>query len=178
MLRSLVGSEMCIRDRYLTMPTFDISSEYNQQEVVNAVDQAHREISNRYDFRDTGTFISYSENTITLKSSTSERMAAAEQVLKEKFAKRNVSVKFLGEFKDETTPSEVKRFFNLKSGIDQDSSKKIIALIRENNKKIQCSYQNQQIRVTGKKRDDLQEVIQLVKESKIEIPLNYGNFRD
>ena len=160
------------------MPTFDISSEYNQQEVVNAVDQAHREISNRYDFRDTGTFISYSENTITLKSSTSERMAAAEQVLKEKFAKRSVSVKFLGEFKDETTPSEVKRFFNLKSGIDQDSSKKIIALIRENNKKIQCSYQNQQIRVTGKKRDDLQEVIQLVKESKIEIPLNYGNFRD
>lgn len=160
------------------MPTFDISSEYNQQEVVNAVDQAHREISNRYDFRDTGTFISYSENTITLKSSTSERMTAAEQVLKEKFAKRNVSVKFLGEFKDETTPSEVKRFFNLKSGIDQDSSKKIIALIRENNKKIQCSYQNQQIRVTGKKRDDLQEVIQLVKESKIEIPLNYGNFRD
>ena len=160
------------------MPTFDISSEYNQQEVVNAVDQAHREISNRYDFRDTGTLISFSENTITLKSSTPERMAAAEQVLKEKFAKRNVSVKFLGEFKDETTPSEVKRFFNLKSGIDQDSSKKIIALIRENNKKIQCSYQNQQIRVTGKKRDDLQEVIQLVKESKIEIPLNFGNFRD
>ena len=160
------------------MPTFDISSEYNQQEVVNAVDQAHREISNRYDFRDTGTFVSYSENTIILKSSTSERMAAAEQVLKEKFAKRSVSVKFLGEFKDETTPSEVKRFFNLKSGIDQDSSKKIIALIRENNKKIQCSYQNQQIRVTGKKRDDLQEVIQLVKESKIEIPLNFGNFRD
>ena len=160
------------------MPTFDRSSEYNQKEVLNAVDQAHREISNRYDFRDTGTFISYSENTITLKSSTSERMAAAEQVLKEKFAKRNVSVKFLGEFKDETTPSEVKRFFNLKSGIDQDSSKKIIALIKENNKKIQCSYQNQQIRVTGKKRDDLQEVIQLVKESKIDIPLNYGNFRD
>ena len=160
------------------MPTFDITSEYNQQEVLNAVDQAHREITNRYDFRDTGTLISYNENTITLKSSTLERMAAAEQVLREKFAKRNVSVKFLGEFKDETTPSEVKRFFNLKSGIDQDSSKKIIATIKENNKKIQCSYQNQQVRVTGKKRDDLQDVIQLVKESKIEIPLNFGNFRD
>ena len=160
------------------MPSFDISSEYNQQEVVNAVDQAHREISNRYDFRDTATFISYNENTITLKSSTSERMAAAEQVLKEKFAKRNVSVKFLGDYRDETTPSEVKRFFNLKSGIEQDSSKKIISLIKEKNKKIQCSYQNQQIRVTGKKRDDLQEVMQLIKDSKIEIPLNYGNFRD
>ncbi len=160
------------------MPTFDITSEYNKQEVVNAVDQAHREISNRYDFRDTSTFISYNENTITLKSSTSERMAAAEQVLKEKFAKRNVSIKFLSEYKDETTPSEVKRFFNLKSGIDHDSSKKIISLIKENNKKIQCSFQNEQIRVSGKKRDDLQEVIKIIKDSRIEIPLNYGNFRD
>ena len=160
------------------MPTFDITSEYNQQEVLNAVDQAHREITNRYDFRDTGTLISYNENTITLKSSTPERMAAAEQVLKEKFAKRNVSVKFLGEFKDETTPSEVKRFFNLKSGIDQDSSKKIIATIKGNNKKIQCSYQNQQIRVTGKKRDDLQSTIQLVKNMSIKFPLQYVNFRD
>ena len=160
------------------MPTFDITSEFDPQEVLNAVDQAHREISNRYDFRDTGTIVSYSENTITLKSSTSERLAASEQVLKEKFAKRNVSIKFLVDFKDESTPSEFKRFYNLKSGIDQDSSKKIIAIIRENNKKIQCSYQNQQIRVTSKKRDDLQNVIQLVKDSKIDIPLNYGNFRD
>ena len=69
------------------MPTFDITSEFNNQEITNAVDQAYREIANRYDFRDTATFISYNENTITLKSSTSERMAAAEQVLKEKFAK-------------------------------------------------------------------------------------------
>ena len=160
------------------MPTFDITSEFDPQEVLNAVDQAHREISNRYDFRDTGTLISFNENTITLKSSTSERLAASEQVLKEKFAKRNVSIKFLVDFKDESTPSEFKRFYNLKSGIDQDSSKKIIAIIRENNKKIQCSYQNQQIRVTSKKRDDLQNVIQLVKDSKIDIPLNYGNFRD
>ena len=160
------------------MATFDISSEFNKQEVINAVDQCHREISNRYDFRDTGTLISFNENTITLKSSTAERLAASEQVLKEKFAKRNVSIKFLVDYKDESTPSEFKRFFNLKSGIDQDSSKKIIALIRENNKKIQCSYQNQQIRVTSKKRDDLQNAIQLVKDSKIDIPLNYGNFRD
>ena len=160
------------------MPTFDITSEFDPQEVSNAVDQTHREISNRYDFRDTGTLISYNENIITLKSSTSERLAASEQVLKEKFAKRNVSIKFLVDFKDESTPSEFKRFYNLKSGIDQDSSKKIIAIIRENNKKIQCSYQNQQIRVTSKKRDDLQNVIQLVKDSKIDIPLNYGNFRD
>ena len=77
------------------MPTFDITSEFNTQEITNAVDQAYREIVNRYDFRDTGTNIEFNEQTITLKSSTEERLKAAEQVLKEKFVKRNVSIKFL-----------------------------------------------------------------------------------
>ena len=75
------------------MPTFDITSEFNTQEITNAVDQAYREIVNRYDFRDTGTNIEFNEQTITLKSSTEERLKAAEQVLKEKFVKRNVSIK-------------------------------------------------------------------------------------
>ena len=106
------------------MPTFDISSEFNKQEVTNAVDQCHREISNRYDFRDTNTSVSLMDSSILLKSSTQDRMLAAEQVLREKFVKRNVSVKFLGDVKDETLPSEVKRTYNLKSGIDQLTSKK------------------------------------------------------
>ena len=105
-------------------------------------------------------------------------MLAAEQVLREKFVKRNVSVKFLGDVKDETLPSEVKRTYNLKSGIDQLTSKKIITLLKKSNKKIQCSYQNESIRVTSKKRDDLQEAITLIKNSDIETPLNFGNFRD
>ena len=160
------------------MPTFDISSEFNKQEETNAVDQCHREISNRYDFRDTKTSISLMENSILLKSSTLDRMLAAEQVLKEKFVKRSVSIKFLGDVKDETLPSEVKRTYNLKSGIDQSTSKEIITLLKKSNKKIQCSYQNETIRVTSKKRDDLQEAITLIKESDIETPLNFGNFRD
>ena len=160
------------------MATFDISSEFNKQEVTNAVDQCLREISNRYDFRDTKTSVSLIENSILLKSSTLDRMLAAEQVLKEKFVKRNVSIKFLGDIKDETLPSEVKRTFNLKSGIDQTTSKEIITLLKKSNKKIQCSYQNEIIRVTGKKRDDLQEAISIIKDSNIETPLNFGNFRD
>ena len=88
------------------MPTFDITSEFNTQEITNAVDQAYREIVNRYDFRDTGTNIEFNEQTITLKSSTEERLKAAEQVLKEKFVKRNVSIKFLSDIKIEKTPSE------------------------------------------------------------------------
>ena len=160
------------------MATFDISSEFNKQEVTNAVDQCRREISNKYDFRDTNTSVSLMDSSILLKSSTLDRMLAAEQVLREKFVKRNVSVKFLGDVKDETLPSEVKRTYNLKSGIDQLTSKKIITLLKKSNKKIQCSYQNESIRVTSKKRDDLQEAITLIKDSDIETPLNFGNFRD
>ena len=160
------------------MPTFDITSEFNNQEVVNAVDQASREIVNRFDFRNTNTSIDFKETTITLVSSTIERLNAADQVLKEKFAKRNVSIKFLSNIKEDKTPSEVKRYYNLKSGISHDESKIISNLIKNNIKKVQCSYQNESIRVTAKKRDELQEVIAFLKSSKIETPIMFGNFRD
>ena len=160
------------------MPTFDITSEFNNQEVVNSVDQASREIVNRFDFRNTNTSIDFKETTITLVSSTIERLNAADQVLKEKFAKRSVSIKFLSNIKEDKTPSEVKRYYNLKSGISHDESKIISNLIKNNFKKMQCSYQNESIRVTAKKRDELQEVIAFLKSSKIETPLTFGNFRD
>ena len=160
------------------MPTFDITSEFNNQEVVNAVDQASREIVNRFDFRNTNTSIDFKETTITLVSSTIERLNAADQVLKEKFAKRSVSIKFLSNIKEDKTPSEVKRYYNLKSGISHDESKIISNLIKNNFKKMQCSYQNESIRVTAKKRDELQEVIAFLKSSKIETPITFGNFRD
>ena len=160
------------------MPTFDITSEFNNQEVVNAVDQASREIVNRFDFRNTNTSIDFKETTITLVSSTIERLNAADQVLKEKFAKRSVSIKFLSNIKEDKTPSEVKRYYNLKSGISHDESKIISNLIKNNFKKMQCSYQNESIRVTAKKRDELQEVIAFLKSSKIETPIMFGNFRD
>ncbi len=160
------------------MPSFDITSEFNEQEVVNAIDQTKRELSTRYDFKNTNTTINKNDSLITLKSSTQERLNASIQVLKEKFTKRNVSIKFLNDFKEETTPSEVKIIYDLKSGINQEESKKIIFLIKDFNKKTQCSFQNESIRVTSKKRDELQDIITFLKESKIDLPISFGNFRD
>ena len=160
------------------MPSFDIVSEFDKQEVVNAIDQSGREIVNRYDFKNTNTTISLNENQINLRSTTEDRALAAEQVMREKFSKRNVSIKFLSDKKVEKTPSEIKFIFNLKSGINQEESKEISKLIKDHNKKIQTSFQNQIIRVTSKKRDDLPNVITLLKESNIKTPLSYINFRD
>jgi len=160
------------------MPSFDIVSEFDKQEVVNAIDQSGREIVNRYDFKNTNTTISLNENKINLHSTTEDRALAAEQVMREKFSKRNVSIKFLSDKKVEKTPSEIKFIFNLKSGINQEESKEITKLIKDHNKKIQTSFQNQMIRVTSKKRDELQNVITLLKESNIKTPLSYINFRD
>ena len=160
------------------MPSFDITSEFNEQEVVNAIDQTKRELSTRYDFKNTNTTINKNDSLITLKSSTQERLNASIQVIKEKFTKRNVSIKFLNDFKEETTPSEVKIIYDLKSGINQEESKKIIFLIKDFNKKTQCSFQNESIRVTSKKRDELQDIITFLKESKIDLPISFGNFRD
>ena len=160
------------------MPSFDIVSEFDKQEVVNAIDQSGREIVNRYDFKNTNTTISLNENQINLRSTTEDRALAAEQVMREKFSKRNVSIKFLSDKKVEKTPSEIKFIFNLKSGINQEESKEITKLIKDHNKKIQTSFQNQMIRVTSKKRDELQNVITLLKESNLKTPLSYINFRD
>ena len=119
------------------MPSFDITSEFNQQEVTNAIDQMNREIINRYDFKDTNTSVSFSNSTISLRSTTEERLNAADQVLREKFAKRNVSIKFLSNFNDEQTPSEAKREYTLKSGLDKEISKIIVKDLKEFSKKIQ-----------------------------------------
>ena len=94
------------------MPSFDIVSEFDKQEVVNAIDQSGREIVNRYDFKNTNTTISLNENQINLHSTTEDRALAAEQVMREKFSKRNVSIKFLSDKKIEKTPSEIKFIFN------------------------------------------------------------------
>ena len=160
------------------MPSFDITSEFNSQEVLNAIDQMNREIVNRYDFKNTSTFVNFSNDIISLRSSTEERLKAADQVLREKFVKRNVSIKFLSNFSDEETPSEAKRIYILKSGIDKEISKNIVKDLKEFSKKLQSSIQNESIRVSSKKRDELQDAITFLKSKNYNVHLNYGNFRD
>ena len=145
------------------MPSFDITSEFNKQEVINAVDQSKREIINRHDFKNTNTSINSSESTVSINSSTKDRLLAADQVLREKFAKRNISIKFLSDFADEETPSENKRVYTLKTGIETADAKEIVKFIKDKDKKIQASIQDGSIRVTSKKRDTLQVIMNSIK---------------
>ncbi|MDA9681470.1 YajQ family cyclic di-GMP-binding protein [bacterium] len=160
------------------MPSFDINSEFDKQEVLNAIDQSKREITNRYDFKNTNTSINSSETSISINSSTKDRLLAADQVVREKFAKRNISIKFLSDFLDEETPSENKRVYTLKTGIETSDAKEIVKFIKENDKKLQSSIQDGSIRVTSKKRDSLQSIMNAIKEKNYDIHLSFGNFRD
>ena len=160
------------------MPSFDINSEFDKQEVLNAIDQSKREITNRYDFKNTNTSINSSETSISINSSTKDRLLAADQVVREKFAKRNISIKFLSDFLDEETPSENKRVYTLKTGIETSDAIEIVKFIKENDKKLQSSIQDGSIRVTSKKRDSLQSIMNAIKEKNYDIHLSFGNFRD
>ena len=162
------------------MPSFDITSEVDEQEVRNAVDQANREVSNRFDFKQTDSSVELGETTITLRSSTEERLAALRQVLEEKLAKRKVSMKALDWGKvEEASGGSARQVATLVAGIGSEKAKEINKAVKEMGLKgVQTQNQGEQIRVTAKKRDALQDVIAQCKEKDFGIPLQFGNFRD
>ena len=164
------------------MPSFDIVSEVDLTEIRNAVDQAAREVSNRYDFKDTDSKVELKEKELLIEfeSSSEDRVAALKQVIEEKLVKRKVSLKAV-EFGDpvDVSGGRSKIVVNLKAGIPSDLAKKINLQIKDMKLKgVQSSNQGEQIRVTGKKRDMLQDVIAALKEADLERPLQYQNFRD
>jgi cyclic-di-GMP-binding protein len=162
------------------MPSFDVVSEIDHQEVRNAVDQANREASTRFDFKGTDAKIEVTEKELTLSASTEDRCKALYQLLEEKFVKRSVSLKTLDPGKIEVaTHNSARQKVALKAGISQEVGKKINKLIKEMGaKNITSSIQGDQVRITGKQRDDLQQAIAMLKESDIETPLQFTNFRD
>jgi cyclic-di-GMP-binding protein len=162
------------------MPTFDVVSEVDMQEVRNAVDQAAREVSTRFDFKDTGSSVELSGDEIRLNSSTEDRLRALTQVLEEKLVKRQVSLKSLDRGKvEEGSRGAVRQTIKLVAGISSDNAKKINKFIKDAGMKgIQSQTQGEQLRVTGKKRDDLQAVIAALKAEDFGIPLQFQNFRD
>lgn len=164
------------------MASFDVVSEIDMQEVRNAVDQAAREIANRFDFKDTNSSIELDDKgmSITMETSSEDRMIALRQVLEEKMVKRSVSLKTLdpGDV-EEASGGRARLQITLKAGISSDMAKKINITIKELKLKgVQSQTQGDQVRVTGKKRDALQGVIAALKESELELPLQYQNFRD
>jgi hypothetical protein len=164
------------------MPSFDITSEVDLQEVRNAVDQAAREIATRFDFKGTDATVDLKEkeNEIELHAPSEDRLRALVQVLEEKLVRREVSLKAISYKKaEEAAKGTLRQTVELKAGIDQENAKKINKIIKDLPLKgVGSQTQGEQIRVTGKKRDDLQAVISSLKEQDLGIPLQFGNFRD
>ena len=162
------------------MPTFDVVSEVDLQEVRNAVDQAAREIGTRFDFKGTDSSIELKGEEIHLTSSSPERLKAVVQVLEEKIVKRQVSLKVLDHGKaEEGSRGILRQTITLKAGIDSEKAKKINVFLKDLKLKgVSSQTQGDQIRVTGKKRDDLQAAIAALKAEDFDLPLQFQNFRD
>jgi hypothetical protein len=162
------------------MPTFDVVSQVDMQEVRNAVDQAARELETRFDFKGTGSSIELAGHELTLRSSTEARLKAVQQVLEEKLVRRKVSLKALDMGKvEEAAKSTVRQLVTVKAGINSDQARAINRFIKDNAPKtVSSSTQGEQVRVTAKKRDDLQATIAALKEQDFGIPLQFENFRD
>jgi uncharacterized protein YajQ (UPF0234 family) len=162
------------------MASFDVVSEVDRQEVRNAIDQAQREIGTRFDFKNTNSSIEQNELTFTLRSVTEDRLTALRQVLEEKLVKRGVSLKGL-DYGDvqEATQNTVRQVATIKVGISSDKAREINRLIKEKGPKgISSQTQGETVRVNGKKRDDLQATIALIKGADLGIPVQFENFRD
>ncbi len=161
------------------MPSFDVVSEVNLHEVRNAVDQAARETRTRFDFKGTATEVRLGEDEVVLESSTEARLEAAVQVLQEKLVRRKVSLKSLaGGVPREVGGGRFRSEYTLNQGIDEDSARELSKRIRDLKLKVQAQVHGSRIRVTGKKRDDLQQVIAMLKNLDYKLPLQYVNFRD
>jgi cyclic-di-GMP-binding protein len=162
------------------MPTFDVVSEIDMQEVTNAVDQARREVANRFDFKNTNSTLDLSDKEIVLHSVSKDRLTALRQVLEEKLVRRKVSLKALDyQTVEDATGGTARQHVHLVAGISRDKATEINKFIKSLGiKGIQSQVQGEQLRVTSKKRDDLQAAIQALREGDFGIPLQFSNFRD
>ncbi|MDO8361397.1 MAG: YajQ family cyclic di-GMP-binding protein [Actinomycetota bacterium] len=162
------------------MSSFDVVSEVDRQEVKNAVDQAQREIATRFDFKNTDSSIELNDLVVTLRTVSEDRLVALRVVLEEKLVKRGVSLRGLDYGKvEEATQNTVRQVVTIKVGIGSDKAREINRMIKEKGPKgISSQTQGETVRVNGKKRDDLQAVITLLKGADLGIPLQFNNFRD
>jgi uncharacterized protein YajQ (UPF0234 family) len=161
------------------MPSFDVVSEIDQHELTNAIDQANREISNRFDFKGTNSRIEKSDAMLKLIAPAEFQIIQVRDILQNKLSKRNIDVRCLDEGKLIESINEAQLDIVVRQGIDKELAKKIVKIIKDAKLKVQAAIQGDQVRVTGKKRDDLQEVIAMLKNQKgIDLPLQFTNFRD
>lgn len=160
------------------MPSFDIVSEINNEEVRNAVENAERELATRFDFRGVEASFSWGKEEVTVASESDYQVEQMMDILRNKLVKRGVDPMMMESGNIVHSGKTFSRKVGFKQGIDQAMAKKLVKLIKDSKIKVQASIQGEQVRVTGKKRDDLQETIALIKGSDLEQPFQFNNFRD
>ena len=160
------------------MPSFDIVAEVDGHELTNAVDQMNREISNRFDFKGSDAKITLKDYEMNFEASSDFQLKQMRDIMVNKLSKRGIDNRCLDRGKVEERGLRAYQTITVKHGIDKEEAKKIIKLIKNEKFKVQAAIQGEQVRVTAKKRDDLQRVMQLLKEANLGIPLQFNNFRD
>jgi uncharacterized protein YajQ (UPF0234 family) len=160
------------------MPSFDTVSEVNLPEVTNAVDQTNREVGNRYDFKGSNARVEQSDDQLTLHADNEFQLDQVKDILHMKLAKRGVDLGSLEEGKIESSTNQARQILTVRQGIPQDIARNIVKRVKDSKIKVQASIQGDKVRISGKKRDELQNVIALLKEAPIDLPLQYINFRD
>lgn len=160
------------------MPSFDVVSELDGHEVANAVDQANREVATRFDFKGTGAKFELGDFVVNLEAPADFQLKQMVDILTQKLAKRGIDVTCMKPEEPEIALNKARQKVVLRHGIDSDHARKIVKLVKESKLKVQSQVQGEQVRITGKKRDDLQDAIALLKQSELELPLQFTNFRD
>jgi uncharacterized protein YajQ (UPF0234 family) len=161
------------------MPSFDVVSELEWSEVDNALNQAQKELAQRFDFKGTDAAAEKNEHGILVRASADDRVRAAWEVVQQKLVRRKVSLKHFDAGDPEKGPRGTSRLVvKIKEGIDKDAAREIVKRVKESKLKVQAAIQEQAVRITGKKRDDLQEVIQMLRGEDLGIELQFKNFRD
>ena len=160
------------------MPSFDVISEVDMHEVTNAVDQTNREVGTRFDFKGVDAKVEQAKAELTLIAEADFQVRQMMDILKSKLIKRGVDIVCMEEGEIIQSGKQTKQIVTLKQGIEKENAKKITKMIKESKMKVQAEIQGEKIRIIGKKRDDLQEAMAMLRKAEIGIPLQYDNFRD
>jgi cyclic-di-GMP-binding protein len=160
------------------MPSFDIISEFDKHELTNAVDQANKEVSTRFDFKGTDSKFEINDDKLMMISESAFQLQQMFSVLCTKLSRRGVDIACMEVGDAKPSGKGMRQEIIMKQGLDKEIAKKIVKLIKDKKLKVQAAIQGDQVRVTGKKRDDLQEVIQMLRDEKLDMPLQFDNFRD
>jgi uncharacterized protein YajQ (UPF0234 family) len=160
------------------MPSFDVVSELNAHEVANALDQANRELAQRFDFKDTGALFELEGSTVTLRAQVDFQLKQMLEILKLRLTKRGIDLGCLEIKEPETTLATAQQQVVLKQGIDAETARKVTRLVKDSKLKVQAALQGDKVRITGKQRDDLQAAMKLLRGAKLDLPLQFNNFRD